>query len=79
MVENQMLSSIAMSSLANSHVLNTEGEKMQFALGTLPGYDGPAVTIDEVLKISKSVIGTMNAVGDSQVLLNDSLRNILSY
>lgn len=34
---NLLLFSIAMQELGISHILNAEGEKIQFALGTLPG------------------------------------------
>ena len=39
---NQILSSIAMKELGLSHILNAEGEKLQYILGTLPGLIGPA-------------------------------------
>ena len=41
---NQILSSIAMEELGMSHILNAEGEKLQYILGTLPGLSGPAAT-----------------------------------
>ena len=39
---NQILSSIAMEELGLSNILNAEGEKLQYILGTLPGLSGPA-------------------------------------
>lgn len=78
MVVNQILSSIAMAGLANSHVLNAEGEKMQYILGTLPGNTGPSATVDDVLAISKSILGVMNAVKSGQTLLKGQLQDVLS-
>ena len=78
MAINQILSSIAIRGLANSHILNAEGEKTQYILGTLPGYNGPSATFEEVLAINKSIIGVINAIGQNQILLKHSLYDVLS-
>lgn len=44
---NQILSSIAMEELGLSHILNAEGERLQYILGTLPGLEEVA-DFDEV-------------------------------
>ena len=56
---NQILSSIAMEELGLSHILNAEGEKMQYILGTLPGLSGPAATVKDVLNANESVRGLL--------------------
>ena len=56
---NQILSSIAMEELGLSHILNAEGEKLQYILGTLPGLSGPSATVGDVLTATedrKSVV-----------------------
>ena len=52
---NQILSSIAMEELGLSHILNAEGEKLHYSLGTLPGLSGPPATVSDVLAANESV------------------------
>ncbi|MFJ7732103.1 hypothetical protein ACIQXF_09430 [Lysinibacillus sp. NPDC097231] len=53
-----MLSSIAIEELGLGHIINAEAEKLQFAIGTLPGLSIPT-TINELLEINSSVQTTM--------------------
>ncbi|HZK22366.1 MAG TPA: collagen-like protein, partial [Oscillospiraceae bacterium] len=50
---NQVIASIASEELALSHILNAEGEKIQYAVGTLPGLVGGS-TIEDVTDINES-------------------------
>ncbi|WP_309296670.1 hypothetical protein [Paenibacillus sp. L3-i20] len=59
---NLLLSSIAMEELGLSHILNAEGEKIQYILGTLPGVSSPISTISDVLLINSSVRDTIREV-----------------
>lgn len=74
---NQIISSIAMEELGLSHVINAEGEKIQFALGTIPGLAGGSATIQEVLDINTSVQNTLMGATESQVLLSSKLADAL--
>jgi hypothetical protein len=70
----QIISSIAMEELALSHILNAEGEKIQYALGTLETPDRrhepiPPATIDELLEVNESVKSMLCAVSMNQMLL----------
>ncbi|MCL1915016.1 MAG: hypothetical protein FWG10_14395 [Eubacteriaceae bacterium] len=71
----QIIASIAMSEAALSHVINAEGEKIQYALGALPGsptFDR-APSIEQLLDFNKSVKDNISAVSVSQALLLSKL------
>ena len=69
---NQILSSIAMEELGLSHILNAEGEKLQYVLGTLPGL-GEAADFEEVMDVNRSVQDTLSGVMEQQALLTAKL------
>lgn len=77
-VINQIVSSIAMEELALSHVINAEGEKIQYILGTLSGVSSPAASIDDVLKVNSSVRQTLKTILQNQMFLNNKLTDALS-
>jgi len=68
----QIISSIAMEELALSHILNAEGEKLQYVLGTLEGGSGSALnppTLDELLEVNESVKDMVATVSMNQMFL----------
>ncbi len=65
---NEIISSIAAEELSLSHILNAEGEKLQYAIGTLPGLD-EAASVDEVMKVNRSVQDTLSGVMAQQAVL----------
>lgn len=73
---NQILSSIASEELALSHIMNTEGEKIQYAIGTLPGLTGSA-TVEDVLNINNSAGNMLNTVLENQIVLTGKLSSAL--
>jgi len=75
---NQIISSIAMEELGLSHIINAEGEKLQYILGTIPGLTGPSATIEDVLKVNESVRSVLQGAAESQTLLRSKLQNALS-
>jgi hypothetical protein len=79
----QILTSIAMEELGLSHILNAEGEKLQYILGTLEGVKKPNPTIGEVLEVNESVKDTLQQVAFNQMFLNakmsEALRAFLQY
>ncbi len=69
---NEIIASIAAEELSLSHILNAEGEKLQYVLGTLPGLD-EAASLDEVLRINQSVKDTLSGIIEQQMMLSAKL------
>ncbi len=74
---NQILSSIAMEELGLSHILNAEGEKLQYILGTLPGLSGPAATVEDVLSANESVRNLLKTAVQNQLFLKSKMQGAL--
>lgn len=72
-----IIASIAMEELALSHILNAEGEKLQYILGTLPGGQKICASPQEVLAVNKSVTELLNTVMQSQMLLKGKMEKAL--
>ena len=69
---NEIISSIAAEELSLSHILNAEGEKLQYVLGTLPGLE-TAAALDEVMQVNQSVQETLSSVMEQQMMLTGKL------
>lgn len=74
---NQILSSIAMEELGLSHILNAEGEKLQYILGTLPGLSGPPATVSDVLAANESVRDLLEDTVQNQLFLRAKMQGAL--
>ena len=75
---NQILVSIAMEELGLSHILNAEGEKLQYILGTLPSASGPSATIEQILEANESVKALLESTVQNQMILKDKMIRALS-
>ncbi|MBY0050815.1 hypothetical protein H7K32_03795 [Brevibacillus agri] len=76
---NLLLTSIAMEELGLSHILDAEGEKIQYVLGTLTGVSGaPAATIDDLLAIDRSVREMVDATIRKEMVLQAKLQAVLN-
>ncbi|HEX2937869.1 MAG TPA: hypothetical protein VHO66_03015 [Ruminiclostridium sp.] len=76
---NLILSSIAFEELGLSHIINSEAEKIQYVLGTLEGHTPPRpATIDDLLKINKSVGKMLRYVIEKEMLLEFKLEDVIS-
>ncbi|MEC2055793.1 collagen-like protein, partial [Peribacillus psychrosaccharolyticus] len=76
-VINLLLASIAMEELGLAHIINAEGEKIQYALGTLPGLTSPA-TLAEILQVNSSVQDTLSMAIQKELLLDSKLKQVTS-
>ena len=74
---NEIISSIAAEELSLSHILNAEGEKLQYVLGTLPGLS-EAAALNEVMQVNESVQNTLSSIVEQQMLLSSKLAAALS-
>lgn len=70
-VINLLLSSIAFEELGISHLINSEAEKIQYAL------NGSCFDILDLLKINNSVEKTLRNIIKNQILLQFKLEDIL--
>ena len=74
---NMLLGSIAMEELGLSHILNAEGEKLQYILGTLPGAQGTCATTQELLQVNRSITDLLENVMHNQLILKGKLEQVL--
>jgi len=71
-VVHLVIASIALEELSLAHILNAEGEKLQFVLAKDP-------CISEILEINRSVQRILRSVINKQMLLQFKLEDILAY
>lgn len=71
---NLLLSSIAMEELGLAHIINAEGEKIQLALGTLPGLSGPPASMDQVMQVNRSAQAMLETIFRQEIILDSKLK-----
>lgn len=74
---NMILTSIAMEELGLSHIINAEGEKLQYVLGTLPGAPQLDLCLEDIIRINDSVGSLLNNVMQNQVFLKNKMERVL--
>ncbi len=67
-----------MEELGLSHILNAEGEKLQYVLGTLEGSSGLSPSVDELLQVNKSLQQTLSSAMQSQMFLQNKMSSALN-
>lgn len=78
-VVNLILSSVAMQELGLSHIINAEAEKIQFALGTLPGTSGTPATLPEINQINQNVRETLKEVVKTEWILQNKMESLKPF
>lgn len=76
-VINLLLASIALEELGLAHIINAEGEKIQYVLGTLTTPPNTTVELDDLLSINDNVQSTLEVVLKKELLLQTKLKNII--
>ena len=72
---NLLLASIAMEELGLAHIVNAEGEKLQYALGTIPGLTTPA-SLEDILHVNDSVQDILELAIKKELLLDSKLKQV---
>ena len=70
---NSIIMSISMEEMAIAHILNAEGEKLQYVLGTLEGRDPGEITLCDILAVNKSIQETLKEARKTERLLQFKL------
>lgn len=75
---NMLLTSIAMEELGLSHIINAEGEKLQYILGTLKCADGMEPSIEQLLQVNDSITCLLDSVMQNQIFLKSKMEKVLN-
>lgn len=74
---NILIASVGLEEIALAHILNAEGEKIQYILGTLVGNVPDDVTICDVMNVNESVNKTLRNVVATEMLLQFKLEDAI--
>lgn len=73
-----ILSSIALEEVALSHIINAEGEKIQYVLNQT-NCDGCSADLKDILAVNKSVTSLLEMVLQNQMVLRNKMERVLEY
>ena len=71
---DSILISIAMEELALSHILNAEGEKLQYIMKHLNDPDNDCLGAEKLLEANDSVASLIDRIYDLQIILKNKLQ-----
>lgn len=75
---NLLLTSIALEEISLAHILNAEGEKLQYVLGTLPNTSPPSMSLNDLLAINESVREMLREVSRKEWILLNKLESVVA-
>lgn len=71
---SMILASIAMEESALSHIINAEGEKLQYVLGTLDKKPDKKASVEELLAVNKSIKNLIDSITQNQLILKGKMQ-----
>ena len=74
---NMILASIAMEELGLSHIINAEGEKLQYILEMFTCCDDIDVSVDKILEVNNSITRLLDSVMQNQICLKGEMDKVL--
>lgn len=74
---NMILASIALEEVGLSHIINAEGEKIQYVINELQHKTGNCASVEDILSVNKSVESLINALMQMQIFLKNKMDNVL--
>jgi len=74
---NMILASVAMEEMGLSHIINAEGEKLQYVIGTLEEGPGEAASVTDVLEVNKSVKSLLDSITQTQIILKGKMESAI--
>jgi hypothetical protein len=77
MALNMILASIAMEELGLSHIINAEGEKIQYVLNELTCKTGYGASVEDILAVNKSVESLLEVLMQNQMFLKGKMERVL--
>ena len=72
-----IIMSISMEEMAIAHILNAEGEKLQYVLGTLAESNPGEITLCDIMAVNKSIQKTMREARKTERVLQFKLEDVI--
>ncbi|MCL1802811.1 MAG: hypothetical protein FWG30_04110 [Eubacteriaceae bacterium] len=69
----QILTSVAMEEIGLSHIINAEGEKLQYSIGTLDSSPNLQLSVEQILEVNESVKEVLKQIAFNQMFLGSKM------